>query len=293
MKFILLIILAIYALTFKAQDTIYVYDTVFVYDTIRVYDTISLETTEPLKRFEKNAIIIDSSFIKNNDTLSATILNNSIIVDKTIQNIKAMKKVNLFGVMLIALQNITLAQHDAGIQFGLQSFGTNDNVKTVTNPISPGLKLGIFYIHNFNEQIGIETGVNYLYNINNRNASTNSLSTSSINYKQAFNNETSNINNFDITKYKSQIAIPVLLNYKLGNITPKVGIEWRYKTYRKDLVFDRFIYDIGLKAGLSKTINQHLKVEGLFYQGLSNEQDVFQDIKLRSYSLGASISYNL
>lgn len=154
MKLVYILTLILGANSIKAQDTI------FVYDTIRIYDTIKVEKSNEINRAKGVYIINDSTYLKNNDTLSATILKNDIIVDETIKKIKAMRKINLFGVLLIAIQNITLAQHDFGIQFGITGFGTTDNVKEVSNPLTPGIKAGVYYIHNFNEKIGLEMGVN-------------------------------------------------------------------------------------------------------------------------------------
>lgn len=287
MKITLVLSLFLLVINIKSQDTI------FVYDTIYIYDTISIEKDIELTRFDNRPIIKYSDTLKNNDTLSATFLKKDIIVDETIKKIKEMKKVNLFGVMIIALQSITLAQHDLGIKLGISGFGTTDNVKEVSNPFTSGFNVGVFYVHNFNEKTGLEIGVNYLYNNNNKTATSTSTTPSNLKYKQLFNNETNSVNSFSITKYKSQIAIPILVNFKLKKLTPNIGLEYRYKTYRETSVYESFISDIGIKAGVKKSITENIKIDLSYYQGLTNEQGVYQDTKLRSYSLSASLILEL
>lgn len=301
MKLGIVVLFIVNIFVFKAQDTLYVYDTIFVYDTITVYDTISIFKEEKLTRFQNAPILIDSTYLKNNDTLSATNLNNDIIVSETIKKIEAMKKINLIGVLFIAIQNITLAQHDLGFKFGINGFGTQDNVKEVSNPFTPGLKAGVFYIHNFNKRLGLEMGVNYLYNINNKNAETSSLDSSIIEYKNKFNNETEDlIHNFNLTKYHSQIALPLLLNVKFTKVTAVLGFEYRYKTYRKTPVFESFISDVGLKAGAKYQLKEKLNLSLLIYQGLNREGEISVldnnvpiNSKLKSYSVSATLAFKI
>lgn len=301
MRLLIIFLVIIGGFNINAQDTLYVYDTIYIYDTIKVYDTIRIEQNNEAQRFESHSVIYDSTYLINNDSSSVSSLKNDILIDETLKKIEAMKNINLFGVLFIAIQNITLKKHDLGIEFGISGFGTSDNVKEVSNPFTPGLKAGIFYIHNFNKKIGLEMGVNFLYNINNKKATTSSLDSNYINYTNQFNNDAEGKTyNFNLTKYHSQLAIPLLFNVRFNKFTTAIGFEYRYKTYRKTAVFDSFIADLGLKAALKLSLNEKLSINLSYYQGINREGQIYLyskdsaiDTQLKSYSLSTSLAIKI
>ncbi|TAL60144.1 MAG: hypothetical protein EPN88_16335 [Bacteroidetes bacterium] len=83
----------------QISDTIFVYDTIVVYDTIIVYDTVKI--TSNSNHAAKQAVLeFDTAASKAqlkvfNETDTATIPINSIIVDETNKNSQTMKKLNL------------------------------------------------------------------------------------------------------------------------------------------------------------------------------------------------------
>jgi len=291
-KKIILLLLILNSNLLFSQDTLFIYDTIFVYDTVYVYDTIKIETEKSilLEQIDSLENELNSINLKNNDSLTATISKNNIIVDETIKKIEAMKNVNLLGVLLVAVQTVTLAQHDLGITGGLTMYGTTDNIKNVSNPTTPGFNIGAFYQHNFSEKVGLRVGAEYLYNVNGTEAKLSGTDSTEAVYQAFFNNKVEDVHQFNITKYHSQIAIPLTLNFSLGKISPFVGIEYRYKIYN-EVAFVGFISDLGAKLGAIYTLSEKISLAVNYYQGLTNQQFNFQETKLKSHSIGLGVQY--
>lgn len=167
-------------------DTLFVYDTIFVTDTLRLlehntlvqalenlpFQFISLENTTKNKDNEQILIL--------NKNFAATFSHQRILLSDTknhkftIKKSDKMKKINFFGLVFIAFQNMVIAQDLVSFSLG-SGFYNQQTSSTVTidynnikgkstTPTKPFIKLGAHLSWLvFQDELRVETGLQYYF----------------------------------------------------------------------------------------------------------------------------------
>jgi hypothetical protein len=247
--------------TLIVYETIIVYDTIFVYDTIKLFDNVKLNKIEP-KGLELNILQYDTIsrranllIISRNQT--ATIPINGIILSENIKNLKSMKKLSFFGMVLFAFQSMVIAQTNIGITAGGGTWWVKSNNPFGNVEFSPTFNAGLFLKQPLSNAIYLKMEVNYTFLMNNYS------------YKAVVDTFNNSIGDEEAATDYHQISLPLHVGYKIGKFSPFLGVEYSYRFSESWL--NKQIHSWGVIGGLNYFINDKFSVSLNYYQGFTSD----------------------
>lgn len=295
----------------QVRDTIVVYDTIFVKDTIWI-ENINIE------KLKNQNLVLQLDTIKKaaqvlvfNNEISATLPIKSIVYNEQfnqLSNLKHqnMKKLNFFGLMLIAFQTMVLAQSDYGVTFGSKLWMPSKNNPDINSPELVGFQLGGFFkypVLHKNFSVGVDLNYGFFKGKNNYNLINNASIDDAL-----FDYYNKNFKNAFETNYHN-ISVPIYFTWEKSNFKPFVGLE-----YSKKRSSGTFSIDAEPNEKYAIVINEYNLLTGIQYQiknnysiKLSYSRNIvandfnyhrtehtygFSDLGLNNNTVGLTVSYH-
>lgn len=264
-------------------DTIFVYDTVFVTDTIKLYRPRRKSFRDQLLPIPSQTcalLVRTDPKIKNlwiSPSFAATFSANNII-DSTnniyIQNYESMKKIGFFSVVLIAFQNMILAQNQISINLGsgLHNLSVNKSEQTA---MAPNFFAGLGYGRPFAKgKLCLNADLNFHFLLRSGFDNVQSFDFS----RQIFYESEDFKNNYYL------LNLPVSLQWNRKRFSPGVGAEYYYKnspnitqvfnastSYEYTTTHVIAYHGFGLLASLQTQLASRIKVRVGYFHGLTTE----------------------
>ncbi|MBN2484853.1 MAG: outer membrane beta-barrel protein [Bacteroidales bacterium] len=262
---------------FIHNDTIYIYEEVVVYDTVYVFDTIWAADAKDSFNFIKpiyfNALQLKTTgkpveLLIISGTKAATFPTNGIILNRNINNIESMKKLNFLGVVLFAFNSMVIAQAGYGISGGGGTWWAACNKPIVSPAYSPAFNLGAFFDLPLHKRLVARGELNYRFMKNNYSYK---ASVYDICWETPSTNLCGIVGDAESASDYHQVSLPVTFGYKLNRFVPYTGFEYNYRISEKWL--DKKINSFGLKLGLSYAFTNKISLVLDYYKGFTKDYE--------------------
>lgn len=267
----------------RPRQRVTVVDTVFVYDTIFVTDTIRIR--KPVKKMALLAPLPtsgDSTFFQKillfSPSHTATFLNTGIIGSDTVFQFKqseTMKKISFLGVVVLAFQQMVLAQNNLSLNVGTGGIQLHSNTGLNSRP-APQFWVGAGYKGTFaGGRASVLADLNYhflfrsAFDASNPKADPFNFSLAQSDFNQSFH----------------LFNVPVGVQWNSRLVRPSLGAEAYYKVSPKIPLWLTDANGLGRETsyvlsywgasafvGLELLLSERLNARLRYYEGLTTEQ---------------------
>ncbi len=291
-------------------DTLFIYDTIFVTDTIRLKRCNAIEQLPPSNIFETNNGTTQKNLIINKYFAATISVNHILLSDSnqyflTIKKFDKMKRLNFFGVVLFAFQNMVVAQNNVSLSLGGGAYNLKTSENFVrdqsrargnsTTELTGLFKIGINGERNFfKSKISIGSSLNYHF-----------LKGADFPAYDYTGNPT--VVSEGYRKNYHMISIPLFVRWNAKSVKPFSGAEFYDKITPKiaeeatsstsKVEYYQYVY-IGASAlfGFDVDLSKRIQARFVYAQGLTTEHSLQSSgntysTKMKRFEI--SLMYNL